>query len=75
MLDSTPVLRPTSTGSGGSRFPRFREHLSELEDTSLYPGPNTPPAPSYKRLSRWSTATDRDNVTSGERAETYNNAR
>lgn len=34
MLDSTPIPRPDSRISGGSRSPRFKEHLSEMEDTS-----------------------------------------
>ena len=40
MLDSTPIPRPDSRMSGGSRSPRFKEHLSEMEDTSpVHPSP------------------------------------
>lgn len=67
MLDGTPVLRSKSTASGGSRSPRFREHFSELEDTSSYPAPHTPPVPVHKRLSRLSTATH-DSPTLGKTA-------
>lgn len=38
MLDSTPISSPQS---GGSRSPRFKEHLPEMEDTS----PSTAQAP------------------------------
>lgn len=39
ILDSTPISR----ASGGSRSPRFREHLPEMEDTS--PSQHYPSAP------------------------------
>lgn len=69
MLDGTPVtLRPQSTGSGGSRSPRFREHLSELEDTSSYPAPQHVPVRLYKRLSRLSTIADKGSPTLGKTA-------
>ena len=64
MLDGTPVPAPSSV-SNGSRSPRFREHMSELEDTSSYTAPPTPPLPAHKRLSRLSTAMDRDSPTLG----------
>lgn len=39
MLDSTPIARPISSASG-PRSPRFREHIAEMEDTSI----RTPPS-------------------------------
>jgi hypothetical protein len=54
MLDGTPVPRPASQTSG-SRSPRFREHIADMEDTSLA---RTPPQRSETIRSTRSPETD-----------------